>query len=739
MPSQLLSDVASVPNLFIAWKKCKAYLRQHAWYYDPLEIDLLESDLEGSLRDISRQVLKGTYAPSPSTLVPAPKRIRSEDSDGKILRYFLDRPLADCGFADQVVWVGLVNHLADRFEDAFVSSDPGSVSNASYGNRLFRAIGTGGALAFSRTNSRLYRQYYKDYSNYLKQSLLETERCRSRRPVELFELDIKGFYDNIDSNLLLTLIAEKVHEPDVCALIERLLFCWELRDSQGRDVRQEGKGIPQGLAASGFLSNIYLTPLDLWARGQTCTNGSRLLYYSRYVDDIRVVVARRGRPSAEPRPIEEMRAFVGERLHLSIINKHKEERQDGWVWKGNPDSEPIREDQLATRVSQVDWMTSHLITPESAREVAGNLETLLYLDFEQVAMRRDSRLRFCVNRLVSSWRQFRDLDPEFWEQKAIRLREWLLSEWRADPSQRTLLLRLLELTPDGSLNTLIRKLLRAIDEMAESDGHGTKYTWQWYLRTCIYQYLHQRLRSAPCDAKGILQHNTLRAAVTKDLAPDRPWYLRRAAYRLASLWAGNTKSRLAERVRKAVQQSADADVRTAQLHCLYSWLPQSSCAKLLGRSDARGVDVLLFGNRLKDGGAITDSSVRALAIAASRGVPEFSRAVEVVTDRIARALRPSQVAQLAVAGVERAKVEISLIRHTSPHWRTAGRELAMTSWFAELSEAATEGFVPLAAPIAAGEFRDELRLTRLLAQLASWLTKQRAPNRQATRRRQGPV
>jgi len=720
MPSQLMRDIAAMPNLFLAWKKVKAYLRRHAWYYDPLETELFECDLENRLHDISHRLLDAAYSPAPARLVPVPKRV-DRAKDGTVVGYS-DRPLADCANEDQLVWVALINCTADRFEDDFLDADPDSGSNLSYGNRLYRVQARPGAFTFVQTNSKLYRQFFVDYSHFLKRSLAETEMRRLSGPVDLFDLDVKGFYNNIETSRLAELIGMKIQDEDVRSLVERLLLGWELRDTSDNDVRGAGRGIPQGLAASGFLANIYLNPLDHWARGQMGESKARLLYYARYVDDIRVVVRRQGRTSDQPGPVRALQQFVGD-LGLQI-NENKTEK----VWSGDKSSQPIREDQLATRVSQVGWRASHLIAQSEAREVFAELETLLYLDFDNVAMRRDSRMRFCANRMAWVDREFHDVDTPFWDQKASRLREWLLDEWRADPSQRTLLVRLVEMTADAEMSRLVQSVLTTLSGLKDPDGGGPLVTWQWYLRTCLYQALHDRCTSRDSTPQ-FLKGKRLRDAVVADLASGRPWYVRRAAYRLASLWPESGRSTLARAVQADLHASSDALVRTACLNCLYSWLGQSARTRLLERGDADAADVLLFGRQAQRDGLLARDGVRALARVAGGGSRQMARATEVVTGLLAETLLPGDLARLALAGVERARVEVTLRSGQVSDWGPMGKALTSSAWFAELAQARADGFASLAQASLEGRFVDEMALAEMLSGLAAFLGLERPPDR----------
>ena len=77
------------------------------------------------------------------------------------------------------------------------------------------------------------------------------------------EADIKGFFDNIDHEWLLKMLAERVDDKSFLWLIEKWLKAGVL-DTDGKVLHPE-TGTPQGGIVSPILANIYLHfGLDLW-------------------------------------------------------------------------------------------------------------------------------------------------------------------------------------------------------------------------------------------------------------------------------------------------------------------------------------------------------------------------------------------------------------------------------------------------------------------------------------------
>jgi group II intron reverse transcriptase/maturase len=101
------------------------------------------------------------------------------------------------------------------------------------------------------------------------------------------EGDIKGCFDNIDHEVLLSILRENIHDNRFIRLIENLLRAGYL---EKWDYRPTLSGTPQGGIISPILSNIYLDKLDRYV-GETLipdyTRGKRReenLEYGRLVD-----------------------------------------------------------------------------------------------------------------------------------------------------------------------------------------------------------------------------------------------------------------------------------------------------------------------------------------------------------------------------------------------------------------------------------------------------------------------
>ena len=93
------------------------------------------------------------------------------------------------------------------------------------------------------------------------------------------DLDIKGFFDNIEHDLLMRAVRKHAKEKWVVLYIERWLKT-PAQDEEGH-VTERGKGTPQGGVVSPLLANLFLHyAFDLWMR-RTYSH----LPFERYADD----------------------------------------------------------------------------------------------------------------------------------------------------------------------------------------------------------------------------------------------------------------------------------------------------------------------------------------------------------------------------------------------------------------------------------------------------------------------
>jgi len=97
----------------------------------------------------------------------------------------------------------------------------------------------------------------------------------------VIDLDIKGFFDNIDHNLLMKALRHYTDKKHILLYCERWLKS-SIELSDGTIKHTEGKGTPQGGVISPVLANIFLDIVfDKWIR-----KNNPDIEFERYADDI---------------------------------------------------------------------------------------------------------------------------------------------------------------------------------------------------------------------------------------------------------------------------------------------------------------------------------------------------------------------------------------------------------------------------------------------------------------------
>jgi len=98
------------------------------------------------------------------------------------------------------------------------------------------------------------------------------------------EADIKGFFDNLNHDELLRMLAERVDDKALLWLIGKWLKAGVL-DTDGKTLRPE-TGTPQGGVISPILANVYLHyALDMWFQKVVIPHCHGQAYLIRFADD----------------------------------------------------------------------------------------------------------------------------------------------------------------------------------------------------------------------------------------------------------------------------------------------------------------------------------------------------------------------------------------------------------------------------------------------------------------------
>ena len=209
------------PYQISRWEVWEAYQRvranQGAAGVDEQSIKDFEGDLKRNLYKIWNRMSSGSYFPPPVLTVTIPKAGGGE------------RKLGIPTVSDRIAQMVVKSRLEPEIDPLFHPSSFGYRP----GKSALDAVGQA-------------RRYCWKYDWVL-------------------DLDIKGFFDNIDHDLLMRAVKKHAREPWILLYIER----WLKAPAQGRDGHVEArvKGTPQGGVISPLLANLYLHyGMDVWMR-----------------------------------------------------------------------------------------------------------------------------------------------------------------------------------------------------------------------------------------------------------------------------------------------------------------------------------------------------------------------------------------------------------------------------------------------------------------------------------------
>src|ERR1017187_8506677 len=195
-----------------------------------------ETGLDARLQDLHGRVHRGAYRALPSKRSYIPK------ANGK------QRPLGIAALEDKIVQSAVVTVLHPIEEEDF--------RGYSYGFRPGRS--QHGAL------DTLY------------------VGIRGKKVNWILDMDLKGFFDNIDKEHLMEMVERRIADTRVLRLIRKWLNAGVIENGEWSETE---KGTPQGSVISPLLANLYLHyVLDQWT-DQWRQSASGDVIIVRYADD----------------------------------------------------------------------------------------------------------------------------------------------------------------------------------------------------------------------------------------------------------------------------------------------------------------------------------------------------------------------------------------------------------------------------------------------------------------------
>lgn len=357
----LIDKVYAELNLFVAARKVTA--KNTAVGVDGQSREEFEARLLVETRQLAEEIRSQTYRPRAVRRVHIPKAGRPDET----------RPLGIPTIRDRTVQRSVVNVIEPILDHQF--------HERSFGFRHERSA--------------------HDALRVVEQKL--QEGC-----VYVVDADLKGYFDTIPKDRLLTLVKEHISDSRMLKLIKLFLdqnILEELREWTPT------AGVPQGAVLSPVLSNLYLNPLD----HQMADEGFEMV---RYADDFVVLCRSHSEAEAALQMISDWVEAAGLTLHPTKT-KIVDSRSESFAFLGYS----FRGDQIYPRRESLAKMKARLkeLTPRkrpgSMRSIAKELNRVLIGWFRY--------FRHC------RWTVFKALDAKI----RSRLRRLLLQRHRNNPER----------------------------------------------------------------------------------------------------------------------------------------------------------------------------------------------------------------------------------------------------------------------------------------------------------------
>ena len=208
---------------------------------DGESLSVFERQLSHKLYKIWNRMSSGSYFP------PAVKEVEIPKANGQ------KRPLGIPTVGDRIAQSVVKMYIEERLEQVF--------DEHSYGYRPSRSAHD--AIKQVRQNCRSYAW--------------------------VLDLDIKSFFERIDHSLLMQAVEKHVEEKWVKMYLQRWL-AMPIEKSNGKRVKRQGRGTPQGGVISPLLANLFLHyVLDKWLNKHYPA-----VKFVRYADDTIIHCASQG-------------------------------------------------------------------------------------------------------------------------------------------------------------------------------------------------------------------------------------------------------------------------------------------------------------------------------------------------------------------------------------------------------------------------------------------------------------
>ena len=237
-------------NLILAWREARKHKTKKFYVIE------FEKDTISNLLVLQEELKNRTYKPEPLKTF--------------ILRDPKTRIISKSAFRDRIVHHALVRVIEPIFEKIFIYD--------SCANR----IGKGNLFALKRFD-KFKRKVSKN----------NTRSCF------VLKADIRHYFQEVNHEILLSIISRKIKDYNVLELISKIL------ENGFKD-----KGMPLGNLTSQFFANVYLNELDYFVKHKL-----KAKHYIRYVDDFVILHESKSQLEIWKKQID---GFLKEKLKIEL-------------------------------------------------------------------------------------------------------------------------------------------------------------------------------------------------------------------------------------------------------------------------------------------------------------------------------------------------------------------------------------------------------------------------------------
>lgn len=261
---EVFEGIISLENLFVAWQKYAGGKRAKA------DVQKFEFRLEDNIFQLHQSLLSKTYRPGSYA------QFRITDPKSRLI--------SKAPVRDRLLHQAIYQILYPVFDRTFIHDSYSCRDNK----------GTHKAFA------QLVRYARRVSHNYT-------------GPCWAIKMDIRKFFDSIDHAILKSLLASRIADPKLEALLDQIIDSFSVLP---------GQGMPLGNLTSQLFANVYMDPLDKFVKHQL-----KARYYVRYADDFLIVG---NNPDELLGYFVEINTFLKDRLSLNIHTNKTSLRKLSW-------------------------------------------------------------------------------------------------------------------------------------------------------------------------------------------------------------------------------------------------------------------------------------------------------------------------------------------------------------------------------------------------------------------------